>query len=185
MLRALPASLAAALAAAGCGSFCPSQPSGCVGHTSVLIPLPEGIPEAYELTVATRRDEYEYASRCLLIFPPPNDWPGSLPASCVGDAADVLVRPDLEAGCETTIYPTTGTECHVARTGFTLVVTARTAVDELSLAFAKGGVAYEPVSIVTDYHTVYPDGPSCPGSCEVSEQSLEYRSFFEPATPAE
>lgn len=70
-----------------CGPTCPSQSSGCGAPTTLMIPLPAGTPQVYDIALSFRTGDDEETDRCLAILPPPEDWSGNLPVTCVRNSA--------------------------------------------------------------------------------------------------
>jgi hypothetical protein len=179
VLRSLPVFvLLVALSVPGCGPSCPNPPTGCYPGTTLIVPLPAGTPEAYELSLSFRVGDTVDTDRCLVILPPPEDWGANLAASCQGGLVSVYVQRNLDADCSVT-YPL-GASCSVNANGFGLVIRRSQRVDEISVQMKREGVSFAPLVLAPAYEVFHPDGPECPGSCDVSEQVIAFDALVTP-----
>lgn len=167
--------LFAAVSSAGCDPSCPSQPTGCGHSTTLRIPLPRGTPEVYELSLGFRAGDAEAAERCLVILPPPDDWTTNVPASCLRNEASVYVERAVDVDCSAS-FPE-GAACSVDPQGFVLTIRRGGRVEEVTLQLSRGGQSFAPLRVQPPYRTHYPDGPDCPGSCDVSETVVSFDSL--------
>ncbi len=167
-----------ALSLTGCGPSCPNPPTGCYPETTLIVPLPAGTPEAYELSLSFRVGDTVDSDRCLVILPPPDDWGANLAASCQGGLVSVYVQQDFDADCSVT-YPL-GTSCSVNSKGFALVMRRSQRVDEISVQMKRAGQSFAPLVLTPAYEAFYPDGPECPGSCDVSQQVISFDALVTP-----
>ena len=167
-------------ALSGCGPTCPNQPTGCAASTTLLIPLPSGSPEVYDVALTFRTGEKQETDRCLAILPPPDDWTAGLPASCLRNSASVSVQRDLDVDCSVS-YPE-GASCSVNARGFVLSVRRAGRVDGVELRLTRAGTPFAPFALEPVYETFHPDGPDCPGACDVSSTVVSFEALVEPVS---
>lgn len=178
-LAAAVSCFAAVVQCTGCGPSCPSQPTGCYPTTTLLSPIPDGPPAVYEVALRFRSGETEESDRCLAILPPPSDWTANVPASCERNSASAYVVRDVDIDCAVT-YPA-GASCSARANGFVLTIVRGGRVDDATIQLTQGGSSFSPITIQPAYQTVYPDGPSCPGSCDTSTTVIAFDSLVEPS----
>ena len=146
-----------------------------------MIPLPAGLPHVYDIALSFRTGDEEETDRCLAILPPPEDWSGNLPVTCLRNSASLYIARDFDVDCSAT-FPE-GASCSVDAEGFTLMILRYNRVDAVELQFKSGETTFSRVTVEPTYATHHPDGPDCPGSCEVASAVVSFDALNEPMPP--
>ncbi len=164
------------LLATGCEPECPAQPTACAPMAEVHVTVPDGTPEAYELSLGA---DDEAPSRCLVVLPLPNDWPfaSRQVATCVGESpAYVYVQRAAHGDCTT---GWNGSSCSVDAGPTELVVERSGTPTRITLALTRGSQKFSPRSVEPAYAEFRPDGPSCGMGCQRAATQLQLAELTE------
>lgn len=146
-----------------------------------MIPLPTGSSQVYDISLSFRTGDDEQTDRCLAILPPPEDWTGNLPVTCLRNSATVYIDRDLEADCSVS-YPE-GASCSVEAKGFVLVIMGYSRVDAIDLQFKRDDTTFSLLTVEPAYIAQHPDGPDCPATCEEASAVVSFDALVEPMPP--
>lgn len=177
--RLWPLALLACLGLTGCETPCPTQPSGCASGMTLQVLLPDQEPQVYELDLTFEIADEVQTDRCLLVLPLPKDWQGSGPVSCQ-KGSTIIVARDVTVDC-TYGYPE-GASCSTKAGQQVLTLRPAGQVDAVELQLVQGATTHAPLRVEAVYERQYPDGPSCPGSCEQATAVVQLAALLEPLT---